>query len=311
MSVTLKAELRNRLEALLDDEFPSYEKALLEPASASIRVNTLKIQIECLQERLEKKGFKLRSIPWFRDAFYVSAPTRGLGKTLEHVLGYYYVQGAASMLPPVALGPEPGMRVLDLCAAPGSKTTQMAQMMDNRGIIIANDVMYERLAGLHGNLERCGVSNTVVVNMDGREFSSCVKQRFDRVLVDAPCSGSGIIRNKPSVGREWSVETVNSFSGLQKQLLLAGFDSLRDGGVLVYSTCSLDPLENESVVDLVSRRDDSVLLDIEIEGIKTRRGLGGWDGVSYHGDIGKCVRVYPHDNDSIGFFFAKVRRVEG
>lgn len=216
------------------------------------------------------------------------------------------------MLPPLALNPCPHERVLDLCAAPGSKTTQIAQMMRNKGVIVANDLNRDRLRALNGNLQRCGVSNSLVTNMDGASFSDHVKQRFDRVLVDAPCSGSGLIRNQPEIGRMWSVSTVRGLSGIQRRIIMSGFNSLVEGGFLVYSTCSLDPEENEAVVDhLLSERADCEIADINLKDVKVRGGLRTWEGARYQEELSRCIRIYPQDNDTIGFFLAKVRRVEG
>jgi len=312
MSDVLKEDFIERYKYILRDEFQSYLEKLSRPTLPGIRVNTLKISVKRLGKRLRDEDFEITSIPWFKNGFFVSKPKLGLGKTIEHALGYYYVQDPISMLPPIALKPKPGESVLDLCAAPGSKTTQIAQTVDNTGIIVANDINGDRLKALLGNLQRCGVSNTLVTNMDGTLFSERVNQNFDKVLVDAPCSGSGLIRNQPRIGREWSTSVVEALSGTQKKLILSGFDSLKVGGSLVYSTCSLEPEENEDVVNhLLSERSDSKIVDISFKDVKSREGLRSWEDTIYQEDLSKSIRIYPQDNDTIGFFLAKVRRLEG
>jgi NOL1/NOP2/sun family putative RNA methylase len=263
-----------------------------------------------LVRRLEKLGWQLEPIPWCAHGYWVLRPRWGLGNTAEHSLGYIYLQEAASMVPPLVLRPREREIVLDLCAAPGSKTTQMAQLMNNTGLVVANDVDRKRIRALAANLQRCGVVNTLVTRMDGRIFSQRVSQRFDRVLVDAPCSGSGTVRNNPHVAQELSLAGISRLSQLQKALLISGFDCLARGGVLVYSTCSLEPEENEEVIDyLLAHRERTRIERVRVSRLRVRAGLVEWEGTNYTPEVRRCVRIYPQDNDTEGFFIARVRKV--
>ncbi len=150
-----------------------------------------------------------------------------------------------------------------------------------------------------------------MTGMDGRHFSERVEQKFDRVLVDAPCSGSGTIRKRLEIAKEWSPTILKGLSELQKSLILSGFECLKKGGVLVYSTCSLDPEENEEVVNyLLNQRSDCEIEEARLDGLKARKGLLRWKGKEYQKGMEKCARIYPQDNDTIGFFLSKVRRIE-
>ncbi|MGB9598718.1 MAG: NOL1/NOP2/sun family putative RNA methylase, partial [Minisyncoccales bacterium] len=217
-----------------------------------MRVNTLKISRNDLKKRLEKNGITLQKVPWFQDAFFVEG-TKNLGRMLEHFLGYFFVQDASSLLPPIVLAPKAGEMVLDLCAAPGAKTTQMAQMMQNQGIIFANESKIKRISILKGNLQRCGVMNTVLTHFDARIFWQ-TKLKFEKILIDAPCSGSGTFISNPSIFGQLSEGLIKKLVHLQKTILASAFFCLKEGGTIVYSTCSLDPRENEEVIDWAMKK---------------------------------------------------------
>jgi NOL1/NOP2/sun family putative RNA methylase len=306
MKLEFKKDFAERYKKILGEEaklFFEYCKKLLTP---SIRVNTLKITKEKLEERLRNKGWKISSITWYKDALVIREGPKDLGNMIEHCLGYYYVQELASMIPPLVLDPRKGEKVLDLCAAPGSKTTQIAQLMHNKGIIVANDVEISRIKVLSANLQRCGVLNAIVTRMPGQRFSK-VKQRFDRVLVDAPCTGEGAIRKDWGIMRMWNLAGVRGLSRLQKRLIQAGFTCLREGGTLVYSTCTLSPEENEEVIAyLLDKFENAKIERIRIPRLKYREGLGEWEGREFPKEVKRCCRIYPQDNDTEGFFIAKI-----
>ncbi|MHA1859795.1 MAG: NOL1/NOP2/sun family putative RNA methylase [Candidatus Asgardarchaeia archaeon] len=309
MTIKFKEEYLERYKKLLKDELQEFLKFNVKPLVNTIRFNTLKMNKGILLERLKEKGWKLKELPWFELGFYVIEPKYQIGNSLEHRLGYFYIQGPASMVPPIVLNPKPYEVVLDMCAAPGSKTTQIAAMMENKGIIVANDVELKRITALRSNLQRCGVINTVVTMMDGRRLSG-IKQKFDKVLLDAPCTGDGTIRMNPEVMRMWSVKGAKALSRLQRSLILSAFDTLKGGGILVYSTCSLNPEEDEYVVDyLIKKRENARIESIRIDGLKFREGLTEFEGMRFDDEISKTIRIYPHDNDTEGFFIAKVMKV--
>ncbi|MDP2974215.1 MAG: NOL1/NOP2/sun family putative RNA methylase, partial [Candidatus Diapherotrites archaeon] len=241
--------------------------------------------------------------PWCKEGFWTEG--YALGNTLEHFLGYIYIQGAASMIPPVVLNPEGGDLVLDLCASPGSKTSQMAAMMNNKGLIVANDNKIVRLKPLTINLQRCGVSNSVLTLMEGRWFKD---YSFDKILVDAPCSGIGTISKSLKTIQMWNPHVSKKMAGIQRQLLCTAFESLNENGTLVYSTCTLEPEENEGVINSFLERYDSARLEkISLE-IKKGKTVEEFEGESYNPEVKKCLRIWPQDNNTEGFFVAKIRK---
>ena len=273
----------------------------------SIRVNTLKISIKELKQRLENK-WNLEQVPWCREGFWIEhskKERRDIGNLIEHSLGYFYTQEAASMIPPIVLEPKPNDMVLDIAASPGSKTTQIAQYMQNRGILIANDYTYERMKPLSINLQRCGVTNAIITLMEGQWFKKSGIE-FDKVLVDAPCSGTGTIRKSLKTIGIWNPDMVRRLSITQKQLIETGFNLLKDNGTLVYSTCSLEPEENEEVVDfLLKKYENTKLEEINLK-LKKSPVILEFDNKQYSEEIKKCLRIWPQDNDTEGFFVAKI-----
>lgn len=306
-----------RMKTLLGKDFDNYLKILEKQPVNSIRCNTLKISPEKLKKRLEEKSWIIEQP--FKEAPEVmiiknSLLPGELGRSLEHLLGYYYVQEIASMLPVLALKPKPGEVVLDLAAAPGSKTTQIAAKMENRGTIIANEVSIGRLKILASNTERCGVLNTIITKKDGVALCKRLKEQgflFDKILVDAPCSGEGTIRSSNVTNLMWNPETIKQLSKLQKSLLASAIEILKPKGEVVYSTCTHAPEENEEVLDFMLKEFGK---NISIEKIslpiKCRPGVKGWNGKIYDKNVENSCRIYPQDNDTEGFFIAKVRRIK-
>lgn len=294
---------------------PDYEAFLdylAKPLPYSIRVNSLKIEPNRLAEKLEARGFKLKPVDWHPWFFLVEScgSTGQPGATLEHMLGYYYVQELVSAIPPILLDPKPGELVLDMAAAPGSKATQIAQMMENRGTLIANDVSRERIKALRFNIDRLGVTNTVVTLCDARRLRSSVS--FDRILLDAPCSSEGIVRKDPTVVLRVSRRVIHGFSRLQKAMVKRAYSLLRDDGILVYSVCTFAPEECEEVVDY------ALTLGFTVEEAKIPlKSIGGiveWvdeKGVKkrFNPEVEKALRIYPHLQDTGGMFVAKLRKI--
>ncbi|MBU1202313.1 MAG: RsmB/NOP family class I SAM-dependent RNA methyltransferase [Nanoarchaeota archaeon] len=286
------------------DEFIKYSSSYIRK---SVRVNTLKISVSELKKRLSA-NWDLEQVPWCKEGFWIKYRDEkrfDIGNTPEHQLGYIYVQDAASMIPAVVLAPKPGEVVLDMCAAPGSKTTQLAQYMKNKGVLVANDIKGDRLKALGINIQRCGVSNTVVTQQQGNYYRNL---EFDRVLVDAPCSGTGTIRRSLKVLKMWGPHLVRKMSGIQRQLIEAGFLALKPGGNMVYSTCTQEPEENEAVVSHLLRRHQSAKLeDIKLN-IKRREPILEFENLNINPKVKKCLRIAPQDNDTEGFFVAKITK---
>jgi len=307
-TITFKPAFEERYRTLLGSRYEEFIRYSSSYIRKCIRVNTLKRGVEALKERLEK-SWSLTPVPWCPEGRWIEHKAEeryDIGNIPEHQLGYFYVQEAASMIPPVVLCPRPGERVLDLCAAPGSKTSQLAQYMRNEGVLVANDIQGARLKPLGLNLQRCGVTNTIVTLNANRRFAP---GSFDRVLVDAPCSGTGTIRRSLKTMMMWSPGLVRRMAAEQRRLLQLGFDLLKPGGTLVYSTCTLEPEEDEGVVTwLLEKNPEARLEPIELD-IKRSPANREWDGKTYHKDIGNVLRIYPQDNDTEGFFIARIQKM--
>jgi len=322
-------------------DFDEFLDSMQRPLRRTFRVNTLKATRACALELLA--DLRPEPLPWYELGFglpengdspstrrvqarFSSAESRAspqredarysphfpsLGKRIEHFIGLIYVQEAASMVPPLVLGPQPGERVLDIAAAPGSKTTEMSAMMLNTGIIIANDPSPTRMRGLIGNVDRAGCLNVAVCRMDGLGLGRAVAATCDRVLVDAPCSSEGTIRKSAQALDHWSVAAIGRFPSIQRRLILAGYRALRPGGRMVYSTCTLAPEENESVVaHLLARQPEAEVCDVELPGLTMRPGLAEWEREQFPAVVQRCRRILPQDNDTEPFFLASIRRPE-
>ncbi|MCS7134555.1 MAG: RsmB/NOP family class I SAM-dependent RNA methyltransferase [Candidatus Pacearchaeota archaeon] len=305
-----KEELKERIKNLLWEEAEAFWDFCKRPLPNVIRCNTLKISCKDLKKKLEEKWNVLQPYELHPEIMIIESELKSgeLGKALEHQLGYYYVQELASMQAPIALQPKPHEKVLDLCAAPGSKTTQIAALMKNKGLIIANDIKIERIRALNSNLERCGCTNVIITKMRGNILCKKLAKKeffFDKILVDAPCSGEGTIRFDCSVLRMWNLDMIKRLSGLQKKLLASAVSCLKSGGFLVYSTCTFSPEENEEVVQFALDNFPLELVDFELP-LKARPGLVEWQGKKFSPEMRKCKRIWPQDNNTEGFFIAKL-----
>lgn len=251
---------------------------------------------------------KIKELPFYSEGYTLEKKT-SLGNHSAHSLGYIYVQEIASMVPVLALEPRPGECVLDLCAAPGSKTTQVSQQMHNKGLVVANEMNRKRMQGLLHNVKRCGLMNEVVISMRGQAIDRLLLDYFDRVLIDAPCSAEGTIRKSKAVLFHWGLKNIEKMSRIQKGLVVAGFRTLRPGGTLVYSTCTIAPEENEGVISyLLEKFPEAEVLPISLNGFKTRPGIVKWKSEHYDKRTKNCVRVLPQDNDTAPFFVAKIMK---
>ena len=291
-------------------DFEVFKKYSLSFLRRSIRVNTLKTSVEEMKQALSKNWI-LTPIPWCKEGFWIESNAeekrRDVGNLIEHSLGYIYIQEAASMIPPLVLEPQPDEIILDMCAAPGSKTTQIAQYMENKGILIANDFQFQRLQALGLNIQRCGLRNIVMTLMEGHWFKGFA---FDRILVDAPCSGTGTIRKSLKTLLMWNRQGIKQLAGQQRQLIDVAFNNLKSGGIMVYSTCSNEPEEDEAVVShLLEKYPDAVCEKIDLP-IKHGPAIMEFEDKKYHEGVKHCLRLWPQDNDTEGFFVAKIRKKE-
>ena len=314
MSTTrvLPPQFQERFQALLGDEYERFITCLAQPATSFVRVNTLKLKLQRGIDRLTALGIAATPLPWFTAGFSVSGNYAKLPFTRDYALGHFYIQEGGSMIPPVVLDPLPAHHVLDLCAAPGSKTTQIAQMMNNQGVLIAIDRSLRRLTGLGHNIQVCGVSNAIVLQKDGRYLAQQAPFKVDRVLVDAPCTASGQLLSKAPQISQPDLRRIHGLQAVQKGLLSSGFQLLKPEGFIVYATCSLHPEENEMVVNhLLTKFSEATIVQPKIHGLNHHLGLLHWEGHDFHESIRRCLRVYPHDNDTDGFFIALIRRQAG
>ncbi|KAF7440410.1 rRNA (cytosine-C5-)-methyltransferase nop2 [Pleurotus ostreatus] len=280
------------------------------PRPVTIRTNTLRTRRRDLAQALVNRGVNLEPIgKWTNVGLQVFESSVPIGATPEYLAGHYMLQAASSFLPVIALAPQPNERVLDMASAPGGKTTHIAALLQNTGIVFANDANKARTKSLTANVHRLGCKNVVVCSYDGREFPK-VMGGFDRVLLDAPCSGTGVISKDSSVKVNKSNRDFTLLAHLQKQLILCAIDSVspesKTGGYLVYSTCSVTVDENESVVDYALRKRSNVkLVDTGLEFGK--EGFTQYRGKNFHPSVKLTRRFYPHVHNMDGFYVAKFK----
>lgn len=295
----------HRYASIIPD-FDEFLKYSIRPLKQTFRINTLKASKEEVLEFCS--DLKLEPIPWYNLAFRIHERVN-FGQRIEHFLGLVYVQELASMLPALVLDPRPYEIILDMSAAPGSKTTQIAAIMANTGLIVANDISTKRINKLIFNIEHQGVLNTLIIKQSGQKLGHLLPEYFDRVLLDAPCSFEGIVRKSSSAISYWSETNILRHSKIQKGLINSAFQCLKPNGILVYSTCTYAPEENEMVVDYLLKKYPNALCEpIIINGLKTQPGITEWQGYIFDENIKNTVRLFPHDNDTDGFFIAKIRK---
>jgi 16S rRNA (cytosine1407-C5)-methyltransferase len=275
-----------------------------------IRVNRLKTTPSSLTDILRKDyGINPEPVPGLEYALKLSGRIDLTGKTIEHIIGEYYMQGLSSMIPPLVLSPSENDVVLDLCAAPGSKTTEIAELMNNKGTLIANEIAMERTMALLYNIERMNIVNTGVLHFKGEMLGKIYSSYFDKILVDAPCSGLGILQKKEEVNDWWSEERAKGLGEIQLRLLVTAIKMLKPGGEIVYSTCTLAPEENEAVIHNILSKYPVELIDFSLP-LPSHPGFTSYEGSQYNSEISKTKRILPWEADTDGFFIAKIRKTE-
>ena len=296
------------------DNWQAFREACEKPVTSSVRKNHIKAGKE-FEERLRREFDDVEQSDWNKDVFRLK-DVQNPGKSSMHWLGEYYVQEESAILPVNVLNPQKSDRVLDMCAAPGGKTTQIASLIENEGVIISNDDSSQRLKSLHANVYRTGSACVNVTNYDGRQIPG--NERFDRILVDAPCTGEADRARRAIENAEYNEEDIEEaflnagadmgeikgLSKLQKQLIERAAGLLKEGGTLVYSTCTFGPEENEEVVKHAIEETDLELQNVETDA-KHVRGVKEFQDEQYGDEMRKTVRIYPHHLESGGIYVAK------
>jgi len=297
------AQVFNRYRDIIPD-YEGFLRALGQPLPVAIRANTLKIGAGPFRDFMTNQGYRLEPVEGIEEAFIlhgVEAP----GATLEYFLGTYTIQGLTSMLSAKILKPRPGEIILDLCAAPGGKTTHLAQLTGDRGLVVANDFKPERTHVLRSHIDRLGILSVLVCCYHGQAFP--LRRKFDRILLDPPCSAEGTFRAGSPPSQRENPKVARHLVRVQKELLRQALAVLRPGGTLVYSTCTYAPEENEAVVNGALKDGEADLLPIPLP-FPHSRGLTSWNGESYQPDMVQAVRFYPHQINSWGSFIAHLRK---
>jgi tRNA (cytosine49-C5)-methyltransferase len=289
-------------------DFPNFIESLSRPLPVHLRLNSLKVDPADLVSMLINKGVDV--IPSMEGNGYLyNAPhLKSPGNLLEYLIGYIHPQALTSCLASMVLSPTENSCVLDMCASPGGKTTHLAQIMNNRGLIVANELYRTRHIPLAHTLLRLGVLNAVMTSYQAQEFP--LDLEFDYVLADVPCSGEGRIRNINStdeLSRTPKKSRGHNLQAMQKRIILRGCDLLKSGGEMLYSTCTYNPDENECVVDYLLKNRDVTLLPIDTD-FKYEKGLIEWRNEKYDSQLERTARLYPHRIDSVGFFMARIRK---
>lgn len=292
-----------RMQRLLGSEYESFAASYEKKRQYGLRRNPLKGSKEDFDRVIP---FPLEKVSWAREGYYYDAESRP-GRHLLHEAGAYYIQEPSAMAVVEALAPKPGERILDLCAAPGGKSTQIAGRMQGQGLLVSNEPIGERAQVLSQNVERMGISNCVVCSEKPERMAMCFPGFFDRVLVDAPCSGEGMFRKDEAAGEEWSPETVEMCAKRQAQILEEAAKTVRPGGVLVYSTCTFSPEENEGTVSAFLRNHEEYYIEETALEDFFSPGRGEWVEAPAEG-IEHTLRLWPHLIRGEGHYVAGLRR---
>ena len=274
--------------------------------NTTLRVNTLKYNIQDLMRYFRKINIKFERVNFYDDALIIkNANEKEIQKLEIYEKGYIYLQSLSSMIPPLVLDAKENEQILDMASAPGSKTTQISAMMKNTGHIIANELDKIRCERLKFNIENQGAKNVQVINGYGEKLGDKYPEKFDRVLLDTPCSGEGrFIAEMPGTYRNWSKRTVKELSKIQRKLIKSGYNALKPGGVIVYSTCTLNLEENENILKWALENLDLKMMDIDI---KVKGAIPG-DSLNTKLGIEKAIKILPN-KEMEGFFVAKLRKV--
>lgn len=304
MKITLPEAFEKRMQAMLGEEYGQFLESYDDPRQFGLRINPMKVTLE----DLENSGdFHLKKIPWAKNGYYYEEQDQP-ARHPYYTAGLYYLQEPSAMAPASILPVEPGERVLDLCAAPGGKATALGAALAGEGLLVANDISNSRAKALLKNIELFGISNALVTNEIPGNLSGYFPEFFDKILVDAPCSGEGMFRKDPGVIKSWNEERPEYFAKLQRDILKNAVSMLRPGGMMLYSTCTFAPVENEGSISWILGQEP----DLELVEIPPCNGFapGNPDWADGNPELSKCVRIWPHKMKGEGHFMALLRKKE-
>lgn len=294
----LPADFLTRMEAMLGSDYPAFLASYEKPRRNGLRVNPLKISPDDLQRIVP---FSLEKIPWTENGFFYGQEDRPAQHPFYRC-GLYYLQEPSAMAPAPLLPVRPGDRVLDLCAAPGGKATGLGARLQGRGLLVANDASNTRSKALLRNLELFGIPNCFVTNETPERLAAAFPGFFDKILVDAPCSGEGMFRKEPAAVKTWTLEKTDLCARMQREILEKAVHMLAPGGLLMYSTCTFAPLENEGSVSYILEH----LPEMDLVRLPAIHGSSPSDPAWGNGDprLERCLRLWPHRCQGEGHFLA-------
>lgn len=286
-----------KMRQLLGEEFPAYMESLEKPSVNGLRVNTGKAAVETLVKRLP---YELEKVPWIDNGFYYPSEER-LSKDVYYYAGLYYLQEPSAMTPASLLPVEPGDMVLDVCAAPGGKSTELGARLKGRGMLVSNDISNSRAKALLKNLELFGIPNFCVTSETPEKLAGVFPEFFDKILVDAPCSGEGMFRRDKDMIKSWQEKGPEYYCEIQRTIMEQSVEMLKPGGYLLYSTCTFDRNEDEGIIEeVLNRHPEMELVELPLfEGAAGGFGLAG------------CIRLFPHRIKGEGHFIALLHKDNG
>lgn len=308
----LPVEFLRRLHQMYKNNTEEILKTFKNPKPTTFRVNTIKLSVNEVITAINTQGFETEPVPWYDQAFILRSKTlRDLTDTEQYKRGQIYVQNLSSMIPALVLAPNPTDKVLDICAAPGSKATQLAVIMNNQGRITANDSSKNRIYRLEANRERQDARSVRIVENDARSVWQKYPEYFDSTLADVPCSMEGrFTYDDPDSYKDWSVKRLKDMMSLQKWILRSAISATKPGGTIVYSTCTLSPEENEQVIDWILKKEKGnvQVLPIELPNAPLTQGLVSWADKTYHKSVVQTKRITPSLLME-GFYIAKLTKL--
>ena len=303
---TLPLPFLERMKEMLGNDYDTFLQSYENPRTYGLRINTAKLSCQDFEKL---SPFEIRPIPWISNGYFYDEESRP-ARCAYYQAGLYYLQEPSAMTPASRLPIEPGDFVLDLCAAPGGKATALGASLNDTGFLLANDISTSRARALLRNLELFGIKNMLVTDEKPARLAQRFPAFFNKILLDAPCSGEGMFRKEEALARDWTPEKSAELSDIQKDLILKAADMLRPGGMMLYSTCTFSPCEDEEVVAyLLQERPDMELMEMPgYEGFSEGRPEFASEPVSQGSfapsSLRKCVRIFPHKMDGEGHFLA-------